>query len=107
MSAGLKILARELQVPRRRALASSPEASSRAPTSGRCSADLRESGSIEQDADVVLFLYREEAYDSDAPVEKKGLAEVLVSKHRNGPTGHANLAFLSQYARFDNLGQGI
>ena len=69
--------------------------------------DLRESGSLEQDADVVLFLYREEAYDSDAPVEKKGLAEVLVSKHRNGPTGHANLAFLNQYARFDNLGQGI
>jgi replicative DNA helicase len=106
MSRGLKILARELECPVVALSQLSRGLEQRADKRPMLS-DLRESGSLEQDADVVLFLYREEAYDADAPVEKKGLAEVLVSKHRNGPTGHANLAFLSQYARFDNLGQGI
>jgi replicative DNA helicase len=106
MSRGLKILARELECPVVALSQLSRGLEQRADKRPMLS-DLRESGSLEQDADVVLFLYREEAYDSDAPVEKKGLAEVLISKHRNGPTGHANLAFLSQYARFDNLGQGI
>jgi len=106
MSRGLKILARELKCPVVALSQLSRGLEQRADKRPMLS-DLRESGSLEQDADVVLFLYREEAYDADAPVEKKGLAEVLVSKHRNGPTGHANLAFLSQYARFDNLGQGI
>jgi replicative DNA helicase len=106
MSRGLKILARELECPVVALSQLSRNLEQRADKRPMLS-DLRESGSLEQDADVVLFLYREEAYDADAPVEKRGLAEVLVSKHRNGPTGHANLAFLSQYARFDNLGQGI
>ena len=107
MSRGLKILARELECPVVALSQLSRNLEQRADKRPMLS-DLRESGSLEQDADVVLFLYREEAYDADAPVEKRGLAEVLVSKHRNGPTGHANLAFLAQYARFDNLGgQGI
>jgi replicative DNA helicase len=106
MSRGLKILARELKCPVVALSQLSRGLEARQDKRPMLS-DLRESGSLEQDADVVLFLYREEAYDSDAPVEKKGLAEVLVSKHRNGPTGQANLAFLSQYARFDNLGKGF
>jgi replicative DNA helicase len=106
MSRGLKILARELKCPVVALSQLSRGLEQRADKRPMLS-DLRESGSLEQDADVVLFLYREEAYDSDAPVDKKGLAEVLVAKHRNGPTGHANLAFLSKYARFDNLAQGI
>jgi replicative DNA helicase len=106
MSRGLKILARELKCPVVALSQLSRGLEQRADKRPMLS-DLRESGSLEQDADVVLFLYREEAYDSDAPVEKRGLAEVLVSKHRNGPTGHVNLAFLSEFARFDNLGQGI
>jgi replicative DNA helicase len=66
--------------------------------------DLRESGSLEQDADVVLFLYREEKYDQDCAPDRKGIAEVIVSKNRNGPTATADLAFISNYARFDNMG---
>jgi replicative DNA helicase len=106
MSRGLKILARELTCPVLALSQLSRNLEQRADKRPMLS-DLRESGSLEQDADVVLFLYREEAYDSDAPVDKRGLAEVLISKHRNGPTGHVNLAFLGEYARFDNLGQGI
>lgn len=59
--------------------------------------------SLEQDADVVLFIFREELYDSETPIDRRGLAEIIVAKHRNGPTGSAHLAFLGQYARFDNL----
>jgi replicative DNA helicase len=63
--------------------------------------DLRESGSIEQDADVVVFLYRDEVYNRESP--DKGTAEVLLSKQRNGPIGRVKLAFINPYARFDNL----
>jgi replicative DNA helicase len=59
--------------------------------------------SLEQDADVVLFIFREELYDPETPIDRRGLAEIIVAKHRNGPTGSAHLVFLSQYARFDNL----
>ncbi len=59
--------------------------------------------SLEQDADVVLFIFREEQYDPDTPIDRRGMAEVIVAKHRNGPTGSAHLVFLNQYARFDNL----
>lgn len=59
--------------------------------------------SLEQDADVVLFLYREGQYDADVPIDRRDDAEVIVAKHRNGPTGSAHLLFLGQYARFENM----
>jgi len=62
--------------------------------------DLRESGAIEQDADVILFIYRDDQYNEDSP--DKGLAEILISKQRNGPTGKIKLTFLGQYTRFEN-----
>ena len=64
-------------------------------------ADLRESGSLEQDADVVMFLYRDEIYNPESA--DRGTAEVIVSKHRNGPTGVTQLAFLDHYTRFANM----
>jgi replicative DNA helicase len=68
--------------------------------------DLRESGSIEQDADLVMFLYREEYYDRDETDDSnKGVAEVIIAKHRNGPTGAFNVAFISRYAKFASLQQ--
>ena len=63
--------------------------------------DLRESGAIEQDADIVLFIYRKYVYSKDEL--DKGLAEIIISKHRNGPIGHLDLAFFDTFARFDNL----
>jgi replicative DNA helicase len=64
-------------------------------------ADLRESGALEQDADVVMFLYRDEVYNSESP--DRGTAEVIVSKHRSGPTGVTQLAFLDHYTKFANM----
>ena len=64
-------------------------------------ADLRESGSIEQDADVVCFIYRDDAYNPETA--EKGTAEIIVAKHRNGPTGVARLAFLEHLAKFENM----
>ena len=67
-------------------------------------ADLRESGSIEQDADIVIFIYRDDYYNPES--EQRGMAEIIVAKHRSGPTGTTRLAFLEQYTKFANLAQG-
>ena len=66
-------------------------------------ADLRESGGLEQDADVVAFIYRDEVYNPES--EDRGKAEIIIAKHRNGPTGKAELAFLPQRAEFENMAQ--
>jgi len=63
--------------------------------------DLRESGAIEQDADVVMFLYRDEYYDKES--EKKNIGEVIIAKHRNGPTGSIELVFKQEYTKFLNM----
>jgi len=100
ISRGLKILARELQVPVVALSQLSRNVEMRA-DKRPVLADLRESGSLEQDADVVMFLYRDELYNPESP--DRGTAEVIVAKHRNGPTGVARLAFLEHYTRFANM----
>jgi replicative DNA helicase len=96
----LKGLARELNVPIISLSQLSRGVESRTNKRPMMS-DLRESGSIEQDADLVMMLYREEYYDPDTP--DRGIAEVIVAKHRNGPTGTIKLLFEPQYTRFRNL----
>src|SRR5918998_1180117 len=100
MSRGLKILAREIECPVVALSQLSRQLEMRADKRPML-ADLRESGSIEQDADVVMFIYRDDVYHSDSPDRRQ--AEVLVAKHRNGPTGMTRLAFLSHYTRFANM----
>lgn len=100
ISRSLKGLARELNVPVV-ALSQLSRAVESRPSKVPMLSDLRESGSIEQDADVVMFLYREEVYDEDT--ERKGIMDVLVRKHRNGPIGQAELMFKKETQRLVNL----
>ncbi len=100
ISQGLKNLARELEVPVV-ALSQLSRAIEQRNTRRPQLSDLRESGSIEQDADVVMFIDREETYNPDT--EKKGVGELIVAKHRNGPTGVLELAFVKEIASFRNL----
>jgi replicative DNA helicase len=100
ISRGLKVLARDLDVPVL-AIAQLSRAVEARHDKRPLLSDLRDSGSIEQDADVVMFLYRDEYYNSES--DDKGIAEVIVGKHRNGPTGKVQLAWLEQYTKFASL----
>ena len=101
ISRGLKGLAKELSVPvvALSQLSRAPEARS---DHRPLLSDLRESGALEQDADVVLMIFRPEMYP-DVKEEERGIAELIIAKQRNGPTGVVNLAFLREHTRFENL----
>jgi replicative DNA helicase len=100
ISRGLKVLARDLDVPVL-AIAQLSRAVEARHDKRPLLSDLRDSGAIEQDADMVMFLYRDEYYNSES--DDKGIAEVIVGKHRNGPTGKVQLAWLEQYTKFASL----
>src|SRR5271170_120426 len=105
ISRGLKALAKEMKVPVVALSQLSRASEQRGGDKKPLLSDLRESGSIEQDADVVAFIHREEYYDRENE-DVKGKAEIIVAKQRNGPTGSVNLAYLADFTRFENLQAG-
>ena len=104
ISRSLKILAKELNVPVI-ALSQLSRAAEQRPDHRPMLSDLRESGAIEQDADIVMFLYRDDYYNPDT--DKKGIAEVIIAKHRGGSTGTVDLRWLGNYTKFVNLAKGF
>src|ERR671938_2150498 len=104
ISRGLKVLARDLNVPVL-AIAQLSRAVEARHDKRPLLSDLRDSGAIEQDADLVMFLYRDEYYNPES--DDKGIAEVIVGKHRNGPTGKVQLAWLEQYTKFASLARRV
>jgi replicative DNA helicase len=104
ISRSLKILARELNLPVIAVSQLSRNVEHRTDKRPML-ADLRDSGSIEQDADIVIFIYRDEVYNPDSP--QKGIAEIHIAKHRSGPIGKVDLAFLQHYTKFANLARSL